>query len=322
MLLETLESAVESRALTIRLASPRGFCAGVERAIRTVEEALALFGRPVYVRHEIVHNIFVIRRLEAMGAIFVDEIADVEAGRPVIVSAHGAPQRAFDEARSRGLAAIDATCPLVLKVHQEIRRHVARGRHVLLIGHAGHPEVIGSMGQAPQGAVTLIESLADADRVAPSTDRLAYATQTTLSVDDAAEIIATLQQRFPTIEGPRKADICYATQNRQEAVKLVAPGADLALIVGSAQSSNSKRLVETARAAGARAALLVEDPAAFDLALVEDAQIIGVSAGASTPEFLVEDLLTRLARKRAIVIETIEAQKEDISFKLPALLAG
>lgn len=308
--------------LTVRLASPRGFCAGVERAVRTVEDALATFGAPVFVRHEIVHNAHVIRRLEAMGAVFVEDLALAERGRPVIFSAHGAPLSAYSEARARGFEPIDATCPLVSKVHNEVRRRVAQGRHVLLIGHAGHPEIIGTMGNAPAGAVTLVETRAQAMTVTPPPGGLAYATQTTLSVDDASEIISTLTKRFPTIEGPSRSDICYATQNRQEAVKKIAAGADMVLVVGSPSSSNSKRLVEAALANGARAAHLVEDPSTFDLELTRGARVIGVTAGASSPEDLVETLLARLAGNRKISIKTIEHAAENISFKPPMLKAG
>lgn len=309
-------------AVKVRLASPRGFCAGVERAVRTVEDALALFGAPVFVRHEIVHNAHVVRRLKAMGAVFVEDLAEVEAGRPVIFSAHGAPLAAFDDARSRKLTAIDATCPLVLKVHNEVRRHLAEDRHVALIGHKGHPEVIGTMGQAPPSAVTLIETIADAEAFRPPAGPLAYATQTTLSIDDAAAIISVLTRRFPGIAGPRKADICYATQNRQEAVKKIAAGADLVLVVGSRESSNSRRLVETAIPCGAKAAILVEDPAQFDLSVADGAKVLGVTSGASAPEDLVETLLLRLAERWPIAIETISHVRENVVFKQPLLMAG
>lgn len=309
-------------AVLVRLASPRGFCAGVERAVRTVEEALAAFGAPVFVRHEIVHNAHVVNRLKAMGAVFVEDLAEVAAGRPVIFSAHGAPRSAYDQASARALVAIDATCPLVLKVHHEVRRHVAQGRHVILIGHAGHPETIGTMGQAASETVTLVETVEDAELIAPPADLLAYATQTTLSVDDAAAIIAVLKRRFPAIEGPRRSDICYATQNRQEAVKLISPGADLVFVVGSPQSSNSKRLVEAALGAGAAEALLVDDPALLDLSIFDGAKIIGVTSGASAPEYLVEVLLKRLAERFAIRIDTIEHVREDVVFKQPMLMAS
>lgn len=306
----------------VLLASPRGFCAGVERAVRTVEDALATFGAPVFVRHEIVHNVHVVRRLKAMGAVFVEDLAAVELGRPVIFSAHGAPRAAFHEAQTRALMAIDATCPLVLKVHNEVRRHVAQGRHVILIGHGGHPEMIGTMGQVAAGAVTLVETTEEAESVSPPNTLLAYATQTTLSIDDAAEIIAVLKRRYPAILGPRRSDICYATQNRQEAVKAIAPGADIVFVIGSPQSSNSNRLVETALIAGARKALLVDDPALLDLSIADGAKLIGVTSGASAPEYLVEELLTRLAERFSMKVETIEQVREDVSFKQPLPLAS
>lgn len=308
--------------LRVRLASPRGFCAGVERAVRTVEDALAAFGAPVFVRHEIVHNAHVVGRLKSMGAVFVENLEEVTPGRPVIFSAHGAPRSAYDDAHERKLMAIDATCPLVLKVHNEVRRHIAQGRHVILIGHRGHPEITGTMGQAPEGAVTLIETVNEAEAISPPAGPLAYATQTTLSLDDASAIIGILKQRFPAIEGPRKSDICYATQNRQEAVKKIAPGAEIVFVVGSPQSSNSKRLVEAAINAGAGAALLVDDPDALDLSIVNGFAAIGVTSGASAPEELVERLLARLAGRFEIVVETIEHVREDVVFKQPLLLAS
>lgn len=308
--------------LTVRLASPRGFCAGVERAVRTVEEALAQFGAPIFVRHEIVHNRHVVKRLEAMGAVFVEDLGLAPAGRPVIFSAHGAPQSAFAEAGARGLMTIDATCPLVTKVHNEVRRHFMLGRHVLLVGHRGHPEVIGTMGQAPEGAVSLIESLAEAAAVVPPEKSLAYVTQTTLSVDDAAAIIAVLKQRFPGIVGPRKSDICYATTNRQDAVKKIAPGADVVFVIGSPASSNSNRLVDAALKAGARAARLVDDPDALDLSILAGASVAGVTSGASAPEDLVERLLTRLAGRFVLRIETQDDVREDVVFKRPLMLAS
>ncbi len=310
------------RALRIRLAAPRGFCAGVERAVRSVEEALAMFGAPVFVRHEIVHNAHVVNRLRSMGAVFVDELGDVVAGRPVILSAHGAPPSVYDEARARSLMTIDATCPLVSKVHNEVRRHVAQGRQVLVIGHQGHPEIVGTMGQAPISRISLITSIADAERISPPPGAIAYATQTTLSLDETAAIIEVLKRRFPAIIGPHRSDICYATQNRQEAVKKIAPGADLVLVVGSAHSSNSRRLVETATLAGAKKAMLVEDPEQFDLRAIIGAAVIGITAGASAPEELVEILLTRIADTTPVSIETIDHVEEDVVFKQPLMLAA
>lgn len=306
----------------IRLAAPRGFCAGVSRAIQAVEEALATFGAPVYVRHEIVHNAHVVRRLRAMGAVFVESAADSPADRPLVFSAHGAPRSAYDEAHAREITTIDATCPLVLKVHTDVRRHVALGRHVILIGHEGHAEVAGTMGQCAKGDITLVETALDAELIAPPDRPLAYATQTTLSTDDATRIVAVLKRRFPQIAGPRKSDICYATQNRQDAVKRIAEGADIVLVVGSAQSSNSRRLVEAAVAGGAAAAHLVDDPASFDLTITDAARIIGVTSGASTPEDLVEELIRRLAERRAVIVETIETAREDVTFKQPLLMAS
>ncbi len=257
-----------------------------------------------------------------MGAVFVEDLGLVPAGRPVIFSAHGAPQSAFTEAAARNLMTVDATCPLVNKVHNEVRRHVSLGRHVLLVGHAGHPEVIGTMGQAPTGAVSLVENIKAAAMIAPPPGALAYVTQTTLSVDDAAAIIAELQRRFPAIAGPRKSDICYATTNRQDAVKKIAPGADVVLVIGSPASSNSNRLVDAALKAGARAARLVDDPDALDLSILDDAAVAGVTSGASAPEELVERLLTRLAGRFALRIETQGDVREDVVFKQPLMLAS
>lgn len=311
----------DRRILTVRLASPRGFCAGVERAIRTVEEALSAHGAPIYVRHEIVHNTHVVARLKAMGAIFVDDVAEAQADRPLIVSAHGAPRDVFAAASARNISLIDATCPLVQKVHAGARRQVGRGRHILLIGHAGHPEVEGTLGQAAPGSMTLVENIADARAVAPPAGPLAYATQTTLAVDETAEIIAALEDRFPHIEGPRSSDICYATTNRQSAIKEVAPGCDLVLVIGSPASSNSVRLVDVALSSGARDARLLDDPDALDLNLLHDVATLGVTSGASAPEDLVERLLERLARAFAIEIETVETAVESVVFKTPMKLA-
>ncbi len=308
--------------LTVRLATPRGFCAGVERAIRTVEESLALHGAPVYVRHEIVHNTHVVARLSAMGAIFVEEIEDVPPDRPVVFSAHGAPQSAHADAEARNLLKIDATCPLVLKVHSQIRRHHRSGRTVILIGHRNHPEVVGSVGQAPEGAVILVETLADVAALPALDEPLAYSTQTTLSVDETRDMIAALKQRFPEIAGPAKEDICYATSNRQEAVKAAAAGSDLFVVIGSRTSSNSVRLVETAKTAGAADALLTEDAGEFDWSKLAGVETIGVSAGASAPEILVEQFLTALAARRTLRIDHIETAREDIVFNTPLRLAG
>jgi len=315
-------SPVKKPPLTVRLAAPRGFCAGVERAIRTVEETLADHGAPVYVRHEIVHNKHVVERLSAMGAVFVETLDDIPADRPVIFSAHGAPRAAHEEAKSRNLFAIDATCPLVLKVHAQVRRHAAKGVHIILVGHANHPEVIGVMGQAPKEAITLVETIADVAALPEQGGGLAYVTQTTLSVDDARDIICALKARFPAIIGPSKKDICYATSNRQQAVKMTAPGVDLFVVIGSQTSSNSQRLVETAMTAGAGEAVLIDDAHDFDWASLDALSTIGISAGASAPESLVEGFLTALARRRRLMIETIETARENVVFNTPLRLAS
>jgi 4-hydroxy-3-methylbut-2-enyl diphosphate reductase len=317
-----MNAPLDRPAITVRLASPRGFCAGVERAIRTVEETLALYGAPVYVRHEIVHNTHVVARLSAMGAVFVESLDAVPADRPVVFSAHGAPQAAHQKAAARKLVKIDATCPLVQKVHAEIRRHIAAGRKVVLIGHENHPEVIGTMGQAEAGAVTLVQTAADVAALPVSDAPMAYATQTTLSVDETRDIVAALKSRFPQIAGPAKDDICYATSNRQEAVKAAAKGADLFVVIGSPTSSNSQRLVETARAAGAAFAVLVEDAQSFDWGLMAQAKTVGLSSGASAPESLVEEFLTALAARRTIIVETVETARENVVFNTPIKLAS
>lgn len=310
------------RRLRVRLASPRGFCAGVERAIRTVEEALSRYGAPVYVRHEIVHNAHVVARLKAMGAVFVEDVAEAPADRPIIFSAHGAPRAAHAEAEARAMTMIDATCPLVQKVHVETRRNVERGRHVILVGHAGHPEVEGTMGQVPARAVSLVQTRDDVMRLRPPAGPLAYVTQTTLSVDDTTDIVEALKERFPDIEGPKKADICYATSNRQAAVKKISPGSDLVLVVGSPNSSNSRRLVETAFASGALRATLIDGPDDCDPASLESISVLGLSAGASAPETLVEAVLAKLAAHFDLSVETIETTEENIVFKTPMLMAG
>jgi len=309
--------------LAVLLAGPRGFCAGVDRAIKIVEEALARFGAPVYVRHEIVHNRFVVETLEAKGAVFVEELDQVPEGVPVVFSAHGVPKTVPAEATRRQLFYLDATCPLVSKVHREAERHHAQARHVLLIGHAGHPEVIGTMGQLPAGAVTLVEDVAAAERVAvPQPDRLAFATQTTLSVDDTAAIVAVLRRRFPAIEAPRKEDICYATTNRQAAVKAIAPRVEAFLVIGAPNSSNSRRLVEVAERAGCARALMVQRAAALDLAALAGVRRLGLTAGASAPEALVEEVLARLRERFDVAVEEVVVATENITFKLPAALTA
>ncbi|MGE5539891.1 MAG: 4-hydroxy-3-methylbut-2-enyl diphosphate reductase [Gemmatimonas sp.] len=309
--------------VTLLLASPRGFCAGVERAIVIVEEALKRFGAPVYVRHEIVHNRTVVDGLRAKGAIFVEDLRDVPEGAHVIFSAHGVSQAVVAEAGRRKLAALDATCPLVSKVHNEALHHHEAGRTVILIGHAGHPEVEGTMGQLPAGAVILVQNVRDADAVSvPDAERLAYATQTTLSADDTADILAVLQRRFPAIRGPAKADICYATTNRQAAVKAIAPRSDLIIVVGAPNSSNSMRLVEVAKLAGARDAMLVERASQIDWERVKSARTIGITAGASAPEILVEEVIAALRERFDVTIEAVTVTREDTVFSLPKALVS
>ena len=311
--------------LRVILAGPRGFCAGVDRAIRIVEEAIRQHGAPVYVRHEIVHNRTVVEALEAQGAVFVAELDEVPADAHVVFSAHGVPKSVPAEAERRHLNYFDATCPLVSKVHREAERHFADGgpamRHILMIGHAGHPEVVGTMGQLPPGSVTLVQSSADAGTVQPPTpDRLAFITQTTLSVDDTADIVAVLRRRFPAIEGPKREDICYATTNRQAAVKAVAPECDLVLVIGSANSSNSQRLREVAERAGAKRAILLPRADGLDWSTLEGVRTLGLTAGASAPESLVQELLGRLSARYALHVEERRVTEEDVVFKLPANL--
>lgn len=309
--------------LTVLLAGPRGFCAGVDRAVKIVEEALRRFGAPVYVRHEIVHNRFVVESLERQGAVFVEELDEIpDDGQPVVFSAHGVPKSVPAEARRRQMFFLDATCPLVSKVHREAERHHGRGRHLLLIGHAGHPEVVGTMGQLPDGAVTLVEDVAAARTVQPPTGvELAYTTQTTLSVDDTAEIVAVLRSRFPTLQGPAKEDICYATTNRQTAVKTLAQrGAELMIVVGAPNSSNSVRLKEVAERAGCPRSVMVQRGADLDPAIADGLTTIGLTAGASAPEVLVEEVLARLAERFVLTTQEVVVAEEGISFKLPPAL--
>ena len=311
------------RPLIVRLATPRGFCAGVDRAIQIVERALEKFGAPVYVRHEIVHNRHVVERLKAMGAVFVKDLDDCPDDRPVVFSAHGVPKSVPAAARAREMVFLDATCPLVSKVHVEAERHHLAGRHILLIGHAGHPEVVGTLGQLPDGAITLVETVEDAETVQRPRDApMAYATQTTLSVDDTAEILAVLKRRFPELPDPHKEDICYATTNRQEAVKRLGQGCDLVLVIGSANSSNSVRLVEVALRAGARDARLVDDASRVDWSWLDGVDVLGITAGASAPESLIEDLIDAVrARFDAEVVEDA-GERETVTFKLPRLLTA
>jgi len=314
-----MANATEKPALKVLLCSPRGFCAGVVRAIESVERALTLYGPPVYVRHEIVHNRYVVESLRAKGAIFVEELDEVpDTGAPVIFSAHGVPRSVPEEAVRRNLFALDATCPLVTKVHREAEIHHRRGRQIVLIGHAGHPEVIGTMGQLPAGAVTLIETLADAESFSPrDAKELAYVTQTTLSVHDTAAIVDRLKARFPDIVGPHKEDICYATTNRQEAVKRVAPVVDAMIVVGAPNSSNSQRLKEVAERAGCPHAALVQRAADIDWNEFGAIARLGITAGASAPEVLVEEIIDAFAQRYAVSVETISAAEEGVFFPLP-----
>jgi len=311
----------DKRPLTIRLAAPRGFCAGVDRAIQIVEEALRKWGAPVYVRHEIVHNAHVVSRLEDLGAIFVEELDECPEDRPVIFSAHGVPKSVPAEAQSRKMIYVDATCPLVSKVHVEAERHDREGREIVLIGHAGHPEVIGTMGQLPPGRIHLIETVEDAQAFQPKDpSNLAFVTQTTLSVDDTADIVATLQARFPGISTPHKEDICYATTNRQEAVKVIGEGTGLVLVIGAETSSNSKRLVEVALRAGAARAELVASADDIDWDWFDGVTILGLTAGASAPEDLVQGVIAACRSRFDVTVQNIETARETVTFKLPRVL--
>lgn len=308
----------ERRTLTILLAAPRGFCAGVDRAIQIVEQALEKYGEPVYVRHEIVHNRYVVEGLEARGAIFVDELGDVPDDRPVIFSAHGVPKSVPAEAGRRNLLYLDATCPLVSKVHNEAARHFDKNREIVLIGHTGHPEVIGTMGQLPDDAIWLVETVADAERFQPrGAAELAYITQTTLSVDDTNDIVETLKRRFPSIIGPGKEDICYATTNRQLAVKEIAAQCDLILVIGAPNSSNSMRLVEVAEQSGCPKSLLVQRARDIDFTTLDGVGTLGITAGASAPDVLVDEVLNAFRDRFDVQLKEISVTSENISFKLP-----
>ncbi|QYU66046.1 4-hydroxy-3-methylbut-2-enyl diphosphate reductase [Leptolyngbya sp. 15MV] len=308
-------------ALTVLIAAPRGFCAGVDRAIEIVERALQRYGAPVYVRHEIVHNRFVVEGLKAKGAIFVEDLDEVPDGAPVVFSAHGVPKSVPAEAQRRGLDYLDATCPLVSKVHRQAERQIEAGRHIVFVGHAGHPEVVGTMGQVPPGTMTLVETVADVAALAIAADiDLAFLTQTTLSVDDTAEIVAALQARFPHIVAPKAEDICYATSNRQASVKAIAPGCDLVLVIGAPNSSNSLRLVEVAERCGT-SARLIQRAAEIDPAWLEGVGTIGVTAGASAPEELVREVVDQLAQWRSVEEQTLVTAEEKMVFKLPRQLA-
>ena len=311
------------KPLTILLAAPRGFCAGVDRAIQIVERAIERYGRPVYVRHEIVHNRFVVESLEAKGAIFVDELDEVPDDRPVVFSAHGVPKAVPAEASRRKLLYVDATCPLVSKVHREAERHNESGRTIVLIGHAGHPEVIGTMGQLPAGAVLLVEDKAQAEALAvPDPNNLAYATQTTLSVDDTIEIVAALRRRFPAIQGPKMEDICYATTNRQAAVKAIAERCDALVVIGASNSSNSMRLVEVASNYGCPKTRLVQRAADMDWEWLGSARRLGITAGASAPELLVDELIAACRARYDVTVEEVRTTDENVVFKLPRQLVA
>ena len=308
--------------LRVLIAAPRGFCAGVDRAIQIVELALERFGPPVYVRPEIVHNRFVVERLRGLGAVFVDELDEVPDDRPVVFSAHGVPKSVPAEAQNRGLAFVDATCPLVSKVHRQAERLIEEGRHILFIGHAGHPEVIGTFGQVPQGAITLVETVEDAERVeVPNEVNLAFLTQTTLSVDDTAAIVEALKRRFPAIRAPRSEDICYATSNRQAAVKAIAPECDRMLVIGAPNSSNSLRLAEVAERMGVPARL-IERAADIDWDWLGEPATVGLTAGASAPEVLVREVVEALAERFSVTEEIADHSPERMIFKLPRELVA
>ncbi|GGD88329.1 4-hydroxy-3-methylbut-2-enyl diphosphate reductase [Tsuneonella deserti] len=308
--------------LALLIAAPRGFCAGVDRAIEIVERALRLYGPPVYVRHEIVHNRYVVDALKEQGAIFVEELDEVPEGAPVVFSAHGVPKTVPAEAERRQMVWVDATCPLVSKVHRQAERQIEAGRHIVFVGHRGHPEVIGTMGQVPEGAITLVETLADVEALSFTGDTpLAFLTQTTLSVDDTREIVAALEARFPHIVGPKAEDICYATSNRQAAVKQIAPGSDLVLVIGAPNSSNSLRLVEVAQRMGTDARL-IERASDIDPAWLDGVGTIGLTAGASAPEKLVREVVERLAEWRDVEEHTVVSAEEKMVFKLPRQLMG
>lgn len=307
--------------LTLYLAAPRGFCAGVDRAVKIVELALQKWGAPVYVRHEIVHNKFVVDGLKALGAVFVEELNECPNDRPVVFSAHGVPKSVPAEAANRQMIAVDATCPLVTKVHNEAARYSEQGLQMIMIGHEGHPEVIGTMGQLPAGEVLLVETVADVGLLSVRDPaKLAYITQTTLSVDDTAEIASALVARFPQIVVPAHEDICYATTNRQAAVKVIAPKIDALLVIGAPNSSNSKRLVEVGRAAGCAYAQLVQRATDIDWRALEGIHAVGVTAGASAPEVLVNEVIDAFRARFATTVELVETAVEDIEFKVPKIL--
>ena len=307
--------------LKLYLAAPRGFCAGVDRAIKIVELALQKWGAPVYVRHEIVHNKFVVDSLRVQGAIFVHELDQCPDDRPIIFSAHGVPKSVPNAAKARNLVFVDATCPLVSKVHIEAERHYENGLQMIMIGHAGHPETVGTMGQLPEDEVLLVETEADVALVeVRDASRLAYITQTTLSVDDTAGMVAALQKRFPKIMGPHKEDICYATTNRQEAVKAISPLSDALLVVGAPNSSNSKRLVEVASRAGCSYAQLVQRATDIDWRALDGIKSVGITAGASAPDVLIQEVVDAFSKHYEVTVETVETAQENVSFKVPRIL--
>lgn len=307
-------------SLKVLIAAPRGFCAGVDRAIEIVEKAIERYGAPVYVRHEIVHNKYVVDALKARGAVFVEELDEVPDGVPVVFSAHGVPKAVPAEASRRGLDWLDATCPLVSKVHRQAERQLEKNRHIIFVGHEGHPEVIGTLGQVPEGTMTLVETVDDVARLDfPADAELSFLTQTTLSVDDTAEIVAALQQRFPKIAGPKAEDICYATSNRQAAVKAIAPSCDLVLVIGAPNSSNSVRLVEVAERCGTDARL-VQRGDEIDPSWLDGVGTLGLTAGASAPETLVREVMDRLAEFRVVDEEPVVTTEEKMIFKLPRQL--
>ena len=309
-------------ALQLLIAAPRGFCAGVDRAIRIVELAIEKHGAPVYVRHEIVHNRYVVDTLKAQGAVFVDELDEVPDGAPVVFSAHGVPKSVPIDAQNRNLDYLDATCPLVSKVHRQAERLVENDRHIIFIGHRGHPEVVGTLGQVPDGAMTLVETLADVETLVPADpSKLAFLTQTTLSVDDTAEMVEALRARFPAIQAPRGEDICYATSNRQEAVKQIAGRCEAMLVIGAPNSSNSLRLVEVAERAGVRARL-IQRAAEIDFDWLGTPTVLGITAGASAPEILVREVVALLTERFDVTETEIESARESIEFKLPRGLAA
>ncbi len=310
-----------NQPLTLYLAAPRGFCAGVDRAIKIVEMAIEKWGAPVYVRHEIVHNKFVVDSLRDKGAIFVEELDECPQDRPVIFSAHGVPKSVPTAAEARNMVYVDATCPLVSKVHIEAQRHADAGLQMIMIGHAGHPETVGTMGQLPEGEVLLVETVEDVTRVAPrDTEKLAFVTQTTLSVDDTIEIVAALHARFPAIVGPHKEDICYATTNRQEAVKAMAPKCDAILVVGAPNSSNSRRLVEVGARAGCAYAQLVQRAADIDWRALDGIKSMGITAGASAPEVLINEVIDAFRDRYDVTVEMVETAVENVEFKVPRVL--